>query len=172
LRTDWTFADLIEWETDGETFEECDFSNARLNASRHTGSAFLRCTFRRSNLFDAAFVGCKMTGSVFESAETRPLRVEGGDWSYVRLRGADLHGVSLRGVRLAEADLTDADLTGCDLRDADLSYATLRGAALDGADLRGARVAGVDLSALRLGGVRLDVAQAVQVAQGLGAVVE
>jgi fluoroquinolone resistance protein len=153
-------------------FEDVDFSGARLNASVHTGTAFLRCTFRRSNLFDAAFVGCKLSGSVFEQAELRPLRVEGGDWSYVRLRGADLRGVSFHGLRLAEADLTDADLTDCDLRAADLSYATLRGATLSGTDLRGAVVHGVDLARLDLRGARLDVAQAVQVAAGLGAVVE
>lgn len=167
--TGYRDADLIEWETAGETFEECDFSGARLNASVHTGSAFLRCVFRRTNLFDARFVACKMTGSVFESAELRPLHVEGGDWSYVRLRGADLRDVSLRGVRLAEADFTEADLTGVDLRDADLSYATLHHARLVGADLRGATVAGVDLARLDLAGARLDVAQAVQVAAGLGA---
>jgi uncharacterized protein YjbI with pentapeptide repeats len=138
----------------------------------HRGSAFLRCRFRRANLFDATFAGCKLTGSVFEECDLRPLHVEGGDWSYVRLRGAELRGVSFRGVRLAEADLTDADLTDVDLRDADLSYATLRGAVLDGADLRGAVVTGVDLSALRLAGATIDVAQAVQVARGLGAVVE
>ncbi len=168
----FTDADLIEWETDGETFEECDFSNARLNASVHRGSAFLRCRFRRANLFDVTFAGCKMTGSVFEECDLRPLHVEGGDWSYVRLRGADLHGVSFRGVRLAEADLTDANLTGCDLREADLSHVTLRGALLDGTDLRGATVAGVDLATLDLRGAVLDIAQAVQVARGLGAVVE
>ena len=149
-----------------------DFSRARLNASVHEGSAFLRCTFRRASLMLAEFRGCKMTGSVFESAVLRPLTVEGGDWSYVRLRGADLRGVSFRGVRLAEADLSEADLSGCDFRDADLSHATLRNAVLSGADLRGARVVGVDLAALRLGGAVLDVAQAVQVARGLGAVVE
>ncbi len=169
---DYVEADLIEWETEGETFEEADFSRARLNASRHTRTAFLRCTFRRSNLFDATFTQCKLTGSVFESAELRPLHVDGGDWSYVRLRGADLRGVSLRGVRLVEADLTDADLSGCDLRECDLSYATLRGATLAGADLRGARLDGVDVARLNLDGVVLDVAQAIQVAQGLGARVE
>jgi fluoroquinolone resistance protein len=138
----------------------------------HRGTAFLRCRFRRASLMLAEFHGCKLTGSVFESATLRPLRVEGGDWSYVRMRQADLRGVSLRGVRLAEADLTDADLTDVDLREADLSFATLRGAKLNGTDLRGARVTGVDLSLLDLRGARLDVAQAVQVAQGLGAVVE
>lgn len=45
-------------------------------------------------------------------------------------------------------------------------------AVLSGADLRGANVTGVDLAALRLDGATLDVAQAVQVARGLGAVVE
>jgi uncharacterized protein YjbI with pentapeptide repeats len=143
-----------------------------MNSSTHRGTAFLRCRFRRTSLWNASFVGCKMTGSVFESAELRPLTVEGGDWSYVRLRGADLRGVSLRGVRLAEADLTDADLSECDLREADLSHATLRAARLAGADLRGATVTGVDLAALDLRGAVLDVAQAVQVARGLGAVVE
>jgi uncharacterized protein YjbI with pentapeptide repeats len=135
----------------------------------HTGSAFLRCRFRRTRLLGAAFVGCKLTGSVFESAELRPLRVEGGDWSYVRLRQADLRGVSLRGVKLAEADLTDADLTDVDLREADLSHATLTGATLIGTDLRGATVTGIDLAVLNLTGATLDVAQAVQVARGLGA---
>lgn len=138
----------------------------------HRGSAFLRCTFRRANLFDATFVGCKMTGSEFVECDLRPLHVEGGDWSYVRLRHADLRGVSFRGVKLAEADLTAADLTACDLREADLSYVTLREAKLDGADLRGATVTGVDLSSLDLRGAVIDVAQAVQVARGLGAVVE
>ena len=169
---DFVEVDLIEWETAGETFEEADFSRARLNASLHTRTAFLRCVFRRSDLFDATFVQCKLTGSVFESAELRPLTIDGGDWSYVHLRGADLRGVSFRGVRLTEADFTEADLTECDFRDADLSYATLRNATLTGADLRGANLAGVDITSLRLDGAVLDVAQAIQVAQALGARVE
>ena len=164
--------DLVEWETAGEVFEDEDFSNARLNASVHRGTAFLRCRFRRASLVLAEFHGCKLTGSVFEGAELRPLTVVGGDWSYVRLRGADLRGVSFRGVRLTEADLSEADLTDCDFRDADLSHATLRNAKLNGADLRGARTDGVDLGAVDLRGATLDVAQAVHLARCLGATVE
>lgn len=55
----------------GEVFEDEDFSLARLNASVHRGTAFLRCTFRRSRLMFAEFHECTMTGSVFESADLR-----------------------------------------------------------------------------------------------------
>src|SRR4051794_31685201 len=93
-------ADLTEIVTRGTVFEECDLSGARLNASRHEASAFLRCRFRRTSLFGAGLVACKLTGSTFESAVLRPLTVDGGDWSYVSLRRADLTGVGLARLRL------------------------------------------------------------------------
>jgi uncharacterized protein YjbI with pentapeptide repeats len=163
-------ADLVEWETDGCVFEECDFSGARLNASVHRSSAFLRCTFRRTSFFGAELSGCKLTGSVFlEGCELLPLTVDGGDWSYVSLRRQDLHGLSLDGVRLREADLSDSDLRKASLRSCDLGHARLRHAQLAGADLRGADLEGVDLREVDVKGARLDVGQAVQLVQQLGA---
>jgi uncharacterized protein YjbI with pentapeptide repeats len=47
--------DLTEAGTRGCEFIECSFSGIRFNASRHTDSAFLRCTFTRCNLFEAEF---------------------------------------------------------------------------------------------------------------------
>ena len=163
-------ADLVEWDTEGCVFEECDFSGARLNASVHTSSAFLRCTFRRTSFFGAEFHGCKLTGSVFlDGCELLPLTVVGGDWSYVSLRSQDLHAVVLDGVRLQEADLSMSDLTKASLRGCDLRHARLRGAVLSGADLRDADLEGVDLTGLDLRDVRLDVGHAVQLAMQLGA---
>lgn len=85
--------DLTEASSAGAVFEECTFGNVKLNASRHADSAFLRCTFKRCNLFEAEFTGCKLVGSSFNQCAVRPMRVLGGDWSFVALPGADLRGV-------------------------------------------------------------------------------
>jgi uncharacterized protein YjbI with pentapeptide repeats len=123
-------------------------------------------------LFGATLRGCKLTGSTFVRAQLRPLTVEGGDLSYVSLRRADLRGIALPGVVLAEADLTDADLSGCDLSGADLSRARLRGVRLRGADLRGARLDGCEVDGVDWQDVRIDLAQAVLLAQARGAVID
>jgi uncharacterized protein YjbI with pentapeptide repeats len=94
-------ADLIELRTRGVVFEDCDFSHARLSSSEHVGSAFLRCTFRDAVLRDALFDGCKLSGSDLSGATLRPMRVVGGDWSYVTIRGSDLTDLDLSGVKLA-----------------------------------------------------------------------
>ena len=165
-------ADLSEATTDGAVFEECDLSGVRFNVSTHTATAFLRCTFRRTTFFGATLSGCKLTGSEFLQATLRPLHVQGGDWSFVRLRGADLSGVDLTGVRLREADLTDADLTRAVLRDCDLDGARFSHATLRDADLRGASLEAVDHLTLSLDRTRLDLSQAVLVAQAHGALVD
>lgn len=171
LRCRFDDADLTETTSAGATFEECDFSGARLNASVHTRSSFLRCRFRRTSLFGVELVGCRLTGSVFEGrCVLRPVTVtDGGDWSFVTLRQQDLAAQRLDGVRLREADLSGADLTGASLRHADLSRAQLHAARLRGADLRGAVLDAVDLAALDLHGVWLDPEGAVRLAEALGA---
>ena len=81
-------------------------------------------------------------------------------------------GLDLQRLRLREADLSETDLTNANLRGADLTRARLHNAALAGADLRDANLDGVNLSAARISEARLDLAGAVQLARGLGAVVE
>ena len=88
--------DLSESVTQGVVFTDCVFGNVSFNASRHTDSAFTNCTFRRCNFFDTEFTGCKLTGSKFDQpVSLRPMRVLGGDWSFVTLAGADLRGSDL-----------------------------------------------------------------------------
>ena len=137
VRCEFSHVDLTEAVSQGATFTECVFGNVALNASRHTDSAFTRCTFKRCNLFEAEFTGCKLVGSTFEQCDLRPLRVDGGDWSFVALPGADLRGVRITDVRMREVDLTGADLTGAVLTGVDLSGAQLHAAKLIRADLRG-----------------------------------
>src|SRR4029077_9370534 len=79
---------------------------------------------------------------------------------------------NLRGVRFVEADLYGCDLKKADLREADLEGANLNEALLKGADLRGANLRRVNLKGVDLRGVRLDVPQAVVLAQCYGAIVE
>lgn len=166
-------ADLLELATEQVVFEECDFSGARLNASDHVSTAFLRCRFLRTSLFAARLAGCKLVGSVFEGpCVLKPLRVEGGDWSYVSLRGQDLSGLDLSGVRLHGADLSIADLRGTGLRRCDLGHARFEEAVTAGLDLRGADLEAVDLRTWDLTGVRLDLAQAVQLVGSYGAIVD
>ncbi|HKG51962.1 MAG TPA: pentapeptide repeat-containing protein [Actinomycetales bacterium] len=164
--------DLTETTSAGALFERCRFAGVRLNASRHEGTGFVQCSFENVSWFDAELVGCKLLGSQFTRCSLRPLRGRGGSWSFVQLAGADLGGLDLQGVQLVEADLSEADLSGASLRDCDLSRADLRAARLDGADLRGTSLHGVDPLGPRWGGARLDLSQAVTLAEALGTVVE
>jgi fluoroquinolone resistance protein len=107
-------------------------------------------------------------GSVFSSCSLRPLRVTGGDWSFVSLVDADLRGTVLAGVRLREADLRGADLTGATVSDCDLSAAVLDGSRWSGADLRGSDLAAFDPREVPLDGARIRAEQAVVLAQALG----
>lgn len=138
------------------------------NASRHVDSAFTRCAFRRCNLFEAEFDGCKLVGSTFAECDLRPLRVTGGDWSFVALTGADLRGVTFTDVRMREADLTGADLTGATVTGVDLSGAQLHGARLTRADLRGSDLTSVDPTTVQRAGALIDAEQAIVLAQALG----
>ncbi len=170
LRCDFSEADLTEITTTDCVFEECSFGGARLNASVHRRSAFLRCSLRRTNLFDVTFEGCKLAGTVVaEGCTLRPLQVTGGDWSYVTLRGVDLGGVVLDGVRLTGADLSLADLRAASLRGCDLTAVRLHGTLLTGTDLRETVVDGVDLTGLDLTGALVDPAFAVALAIAHGA---
>ncbi|MEV0732758.1 pentapeptide repeat-containing protein [Polymorphospora sp. NPDC050346] len=160
--------DLTEATTRRVTFTGCTFANVRFNASRHHDTALVRCVIERSELFDAEFTGCKLTGSTITDCGTRPLRVTGGDWSFVTLTGADLRGVTFTDVRMREVDLSRADCTGATLTGVDLSAATLTGADLSGTDLRGSDLTALDPSAVRLSGAIIDADQAVVIAQALG----
>ncbi|MFD1320385.1 pentapeptide repeat-containing protein [Micromonospora sonneratiae] len=160
--------DLTEAVTRGAVFEECIFGNVRFNASRHTDSAFLRCVFKRCNLFEAEFLGCKLTGSQFEQSTLRPLKVIGGDWSFVALPGADLRGITIQGVRMREVDLTGANCADAVLSDVDLSGAQLHSAKFTRCDLRGSDLSALDPTTVELTDTIISVEQAIMVVQALG----
>lgn len=160
--------DLTEATSQGAVFTESTFGNVRFNASRHTDSAFLRCTFQRCNFFEVEFTGCKLTGSTFEACELRPLRVIGGDWSFVGLPGANLRGVRIEGARMREADLTGTNCEEAVLVGVDLSGAQLHQARLGRADLRGSDLSALDPTVTGIKGALIDAEQALVIAQSLG----
>ena len=73
------------------------------------------------------------------------------------LRGALFDGADLRGVRFGRCDLTNTDFTGVLLRDA---------------DLRGSIIDGLKAGPRELQGAIIDPAQAIQVAQLFGLIIQ
>jgi fluoroquinolone resistance protein len=167
-RCSFAHIDLTESVSRGAVFTECSFSNVKFNASRHVDSAFVRCVFKRCSLFEAELTGCKLVGSAFTESVLRPLRVSGGDWSFVTLEDADLRGVTVRGVRMRETDLTAANLEGAVLAGCDLSGAQLSGVRFTGCDLRGSDLTALDPRRVDVAGALIDADQAIVVAQALG----
>lgn len=160
--------DMTECSSRGTVFEECTFGNVKFNVSKHADSAFTACTFTRCKLFDAEFSGCKLLGSVFKECSVRPIRVLGGDWSFVGLAGADLRGSTFQAVRMREVDLTKANCSGGAFTDVDLSGAQLHGCDFTGSDLRGSDITALDPLNVECRGTIIGPEQAALVARALG----
>lgn len=160
--------DLTEAANRGSTFEECTFGNVKFNASKHASAAFIGCTFLRCNFFDAEFDGCKLVGSTFKECVVRPLRVSGGDWSFVSLSGSDLRNARFHKVRMREADLSGANCEKSEFVNVDLSAAQVRGAKFGQADLRGSDLSAFNPYEVELKRAIIGVEQAMTIAQALG----
>jgi fluoroquinolone resistance protein len=114
------------------------------------------------------FTGCKLTGSRFERCALRPLRVIGGDWSFVVLPGSDLRGCAFEQVRMREADLSGANCVDSVFTSVDLSGAMLHSAKFARADLRGSDLTALDPLVTDVADARILPEQAVVIAQALG----
>ncbi len=122
--------------------------------------------------FSTKFQDCKMTGSNFIETNLSGITIIAGDWSYVHMNGCYFKGLDLRLVKFKQANLFKANLEKADLRGADFTQAILSGASLKGADLRGAKIDGVDVKSLDLNKTKIDLTQAVIIAEAYGAVYE
>lgn len=161
--------DLTEsTSTGGLDLTECVVRGGHFNRSRHTGAAFVNCTFVDCEFFGATFTECKFLGSSFLRCTFTQLTVRGGDWSFVALPGADLHTVTFDGVRMHEADLSRVRLTGATMRRVDLARAQLDKADLSKCDLRGSELSALDPWTATLSGAIVDWQQAVSIATNLG----
>lgn len=163
--------DFTELRTEGSIFSGCVFRNVRFNVSTHINSAFDNCRFEHCNFFDATFEGCKFTGSLFVGSSLKPVRVKGGNWSFVSLVGADLQRGFFSEVNFTEADFTNADLRNTGLRDCRLANIAWSGARLREADLRGSTLEGIEGEEFNVRGAVVDVAQALVIAEAHGAVI-
>ena len=105
-------------DSNGETGERADFSNADLSNMDLQGLYFFKVNLHAANL----------RGSVLSKAN---------------FRNADLSGADMSETLLIKANLTESDLSGANLgksrlRDAKLNRAILRGTDLSDADMTGA----------------------------------
>lgn len=181
---DWTLDDLtgataehVEYvrvdlaettSTAGVVFEDCTFREVGFDLARHTGAAFLNCTFTGCSFVGATFTSCKFIGSRFQRCGFERLTVDGGDWSFTTLTRADLRAASFDGVRMREAELAGVNATGGVLRAVDLSAANLHDAVLDRCDLRGCDLSALDPGNVSLRGSIITWEQAIVLAAGFG----
>ena len=79
-------------------------------------------------------------------------------------------------MNLSEINFSNADLRKCNMesvvmRDSDLSYAMLSGTKLIKADIRGTRLDGVYMSDVKMSRTKIDLEQAVLMAEGFGCII-
>lgn len=152
-------------------FTNCNFTFAELYDSVHTYSAFVNCEFGGANLFSSSWIQCKCTGSSFYTAKLTGILLEKGNYSYTIFTCCDLHKMDLSGVDFSHANLQECNLEKSVLRGANLSHTVFKEANLTGADLREAETEGTDLKSGKLHNTKIDLRQAVWLAESMGCLV-
>jgi uncharacterized protein YjbI with pentapeptide repeats len=125
---DFTDEDLTRLDTERAVFDGCDFGGANMAESRHRGSAFRNCTFRRTSLWHSAFEQCSMLGSVFVQCRMRPIFFDEVDFTLAVLGGNDLRGAVVDPSLWRTASLAGARV---DVGQA-VAFAVAQGLRLDG----------------------------------------
>ena len=110
-----------------------------------------------------------MIGSSLAEASVSALTPKGGNWSFVCLTGLDLSRLVWENASFEGADLRECCLSGCVFSRCNLSGARLTNADLTKADLRGSRMDGVDFPHLTMKDTKIDLEQAVLIAESMGA---
>jgi len=154
------------------TFTRCTFSGCRLGAAEFRFCAMLNCVFRMCSLFSTVFENCKMTGSAFFDIDAPYYEINGGDWSFTDLRDLSFYKMELYHVNFEGADFTGccmdhAKITACSLR-----HARFGNTSMVSADLRESDLSGSNLPGLILRKTKIDLQQAVLLAESLGAYYE
>ena len=102
-------------------------------------------------------------------ADCRCFTLEGGDWSYTDLREVDLSHQTMENVNFYGADLTGCRIEKSTLRDCNFTEARLSNARFCESDLRGSKLEGIDVLGIEWKNAKIDLAQAVLLAEALGA---
>lgn len=160
------FDDLI---FDHCTFERCTFSGCRFGAAEFRLCAMLNCVIKMCSLFSTVFENCKMTGSAFLDIDAPYYEINGGDWSFTDVRDLSFYKMELVRVNFEGADFTGccmdyARFFGCNLR-----HARFGNTSAVSADLRESDLSGSNLPGLILKKTKIDLQQAVLLAESLGA---
>lgn len=168
---DFRGVNMQDMVTRGCTFQNCNFSFAKLSGSRHRNTAFLNCQFYTADLFAAAFHDCKCMGSGFLDTVLTGITLCRGNYDYCNFQYADLQKCDLSEISFQHADFRHAKLDFAKFNGADLSHAVLSNTTIKQTDFRDANFDGVYLKDLSWRKTKIDLKQAVQLAENMGAVV-
>ena len=128
------------------------------------------CTFPYASLFAVTFDGVPHDRLLPRGGlRLGALTPKGGNWSFVCLTGLDLSRLVWENASFEGADLRECCLSGCVFSRCNLSGALLTNADLTKADLRGNRMDGVDFPHLTMKDTKIDLEQAVLIAESMGA---
>lgn len=148
-------------------FDDCDFTNARLNGASIKGCAFLSCRFRGTSFFAATLEECKMTGSDFLDAECTHATFIGGDFSYTVLRKQSFKKQDLSNIRFRGADLSGCVFNECRLTGCEFDEAVVHETSFYKSDLRHSSLGSINIHEASFRQTKLDLEQCVSIAEQL-----
>lgn len=151
------------------TFVRCTFSGCRLGASEFRFCAILNCIFRMCSMFSTVFDNCKLTGSAFFDVDAPYFEINGGDWSFTDLRDLPFYKMELHHINFEGADFTGCCMDHATISNCCMRHARFGSTSMVSADLRESDLSGSNLSGLILRKTKIDLQQAVLLAESLGA---
>lgn len=147
------------------TFDECNFTNARLNGVTFKDCAFLSCQLKNTSLFAVTLEDCKMTGTDFTDSDCGLMRIIGGDFSYTVLRKQAFQKSDLSNIRFFGADLTECHFNNCKMNNCDFSEAIAYKTSFYKSDIRRSSLLSFNISEASFRFAKLDLEQCVQIAE-------
>ncbi|HEY4147778.1 MAG TPA: pentapeptide repeat-containing protein [Chitinophagaceae bacterium] len=139
-------------------YENCTFTNCRLNGAGLSDSRFFNCVFKDCNLSlarlgkttfnDARFIDCKMLGLRFDHCNKFGFSVyfEKCQLSHSSFFQTVLKKTIFKSTKLTEVDFTECNLTAAVFTDCDLADAKFDNTVIEGADFRASYNYSIDLT--------------------------
>lgn len=147
--------------------ERAQLTDVQLDTCDLAGATLTRPQLRR-----VVLAGCRLLGTALLDARLEHVLIQRGNGEALRCWNATLQAVRFERCSLRGASFTGSDLSGVVFQGCDLSEADFRDASLRGADLRGSTITRLQVGLRELQGAIVSPAQAVELTQLLGLVVQ
>ena len=107
---------------------------------------------------------------MFAGAEVGGLELTGGNYTLASFMHCDMRKLTLQNARLEQVDFRDCNLRQCSFPGCDLNHSMFGGANLTETSFRGAKLEGVDFRHMNMKKTKIDLEQAILIAESFGAV--